>query len=271
MQYMVEIVEKVDCPGCGAPLKIKAGEIVITCEYCGTAVNLKAEKPFVFKHSIIPNKYSEQEIKDRVRAWMRSGFAMPENLASKAQFTKVQLVFLPFYVVTAHASTDYQGVFTRTGQPQQVKETIVKDYQWTVIGRRSTVFPQREYKIPLSGKSSFDLSLVQGEFLNAELDEEEAQQKAEEEIEYHHTYLAKEKVDQITESHTDVEIKDVEFLHAPVWFIDYHYQNRGYHVVMDGSTGEVIKGDIPVEEHRFSWIWVVAFVVIIFGLLLLFI
>jgi hypothetical protein len=265
---MVEIVEKVECPNCGAPLKVKAGEIVITCEYCGTAVNLRAEKPFVFKHSIIPNRYSEQEIETKVRAWMRSGFAMPQNLARNARFKKIQLVFLPFYVVKAHAVTSYDGTLTRTGAPKHIKDTITKDYQRTILGRRSAAFPEREYRIPLSGKATFDLSLVQGEFLNAEIDEREAQEQAREEIEFNQAYLVKEKVDQITESETAVDIEESEFLHAPVWFIDYEYKGNLYHVVVDGATGDVIKADIPVEESSFPWIWLVAIVIIIFAVAL---
>ena len=267
---MVEIVEKVACPTCGAPLKVSAGEIIITCEYCGTAVNLKAEKPFVLKHSIIPNKYTDQEISNKVKNWMRSGFAMPKNLARKSHIKEIRLVFLPFYVVTAHAITDYEGVFTRTGQSVPEKNTIARDYQWTVLGRRSVQFPEREYKIPLSGKASFDLSLVQGEFLNAELDEDEARERGEAEIEFNQEYLMKEKIDQITSSETKVEVKDCEFLHAPVWFIDYEYQGALYHVLMDGSTGNVIKGDIPVDESSFPWIWLVAALIILFGVLLVF-
>lgn len=267
---MVEIVEKVTCPNCGAPLKIQAGEIVITCEYCGTAVNLKAEKPFVFKHSIIPNKYPREDIENKVRSWMRSGFAMPEDLARNAQFKEVRLVFLPFYVITAQAVTEYEGIFTRTGQPRTVKDTITREYQRTVLGRRYTEFPEREYRIPLSGKSSFDLSLVQGEFLNAELDEGDAQKRGRAEIESNQNYLVKEKVDEITESVTKIDIEDCEFLHAPVWFIDYEYRGKLYHVIMDGSTGEVIKGDIPIEETGFPWIWILAVLVILFGMLLIF-
>lgn len=268
---MAEIVEKVSCPSCGAPLKIKAGELVIICEYCGTAVNLKAEKPFLLKHSIIPNNYSEEEIQNLVRAWMRSGYAMPENLARRARIKQARLVFLPFYVVTVHAATDYEGVFTRTGGQRRVKDTITGDYQWIIVGRRSTQFPEREYRIPLSGKASFDLSLVQGEFLNAEIDEDEAQERARTEIEAHHNYLMKEKVDEVAEVSTTIDVENCEFLHAPIWFIDYEYQRNVYHVIIDGSTGQVIKGDIPVEESTFPWTWIAAIVAIILLLFLLFI
>jgi hypothetical protein len=201
---------------------------------------------------------------------MRSGYVMPQNLARKARIEEARLVFLPFYVVTAHAVTEYEGVFERTGQSQPVKDIIDKDYQWTVLGRRSTQFPEREYKIPLSGKASFDVSYVQGEFLNAELDEEEAYGKAEADIEVNHTYLMKEKVDRITSSSTNVDVKDCEFLHAPVWFVEYVYNNRTYHLVIDGATGQVIKGDIPMEERTFPWIWIAAVLVILLGVILIF-
>jgi hypothetical protein len=266
---MVEIVEKVDCPNCGAPLKIKAGEIVVTCEYCGTAVSLRADKPFVLTHSIIPNKFSQEEIVKTVKSWMRSGYAMPGNLAGKAQFKKVELVFLPFYVVTAHAATTFQGVLTRIGGKTPVADTLTGEYEWTVLGRRSSEFPEREYRIPLSGKSSFDLSLVQGEFLNAELDENEARTLAEKGIEANQTYLVREKVDTIENIKTDIEVKESEFLHAPVWFIDYEYRGSTYHVLVDGCTGQIIKGDIPLEESAFPWVWVAAGVVIVMGILLI--
>lgn len=266
---MVEVVEKVSCPSCGAPLKVKAGEIVITCEYCSTVVNLKAEKPFVFKHSIIPNKYTQADVETLARTWMTSGYAMPGDLARKAKFTRVHLSFLPFYVITCTAKTEYEGVFTRTGTSREVKDVISSEYQWTVLGRRSGAFPEREYKIPLAGKSSFDLSQVQGEFLNAELDEGDAQERARAQIEAHHAYLMEEKVDQVTTSTTSFEVKDCEFLHAPIWFIDYTYGGGLYHLYMDGSTGEVIKGEIPMQESAFPWIWAAAVVVILLGVLLL--
>jgi DNA-directed RNA polymerase subunit RPC12/RpoP len=268
---MVELVEKIMCPNCGAPLKIKAGEIVVTCEYCGTAVNLKAETPFVLKHSIIPNNFSEEKIGQVVRSWMRSGFTMPQNLSQKAVILESRLVFLPFYVLTAHAVTEYEGIFTRTGQETPVKDTLSRDYQRTILGRRSTQFPEQEYKIPLSGKSSFDLSRVQGEFLNAELDEGEAVERGKSEIETHQLYLIKEKIDKISASSTDISVDSCEFLHAPVWFVDYEYEGVRYTIILDGATGEIITGEIPVKQSSFSWIWVAAIILIILIILFRFI
>ncbi|MBU7034717.1 MAG: hypothetical protein HXS49_05965, partial [Theionarchaea archaeon] len=130
-------------------------------------------------------------------------------------------------------------------------------------------FPEREYKIPLSGKSSFDLSLVQGEFLNAELDENEARTLAEKGIEANQMYRIREKVDTVEESQTDIEIKDSEFLHAPIWFIEYQYQGSTYRVLLDGCTGQIITGDIPFGESTFPWVWLAAGAAIVIGILLI--
>lgn len=267
---MAELVEKVDCPNCGAPLKITAGEIVITCEYCGTAVNLKAETPFVLKHSIIPNTYSKEKIEKVVQGWMRSGFTMPGDMSQKALIVESRLVYLPFYVITAHADTHYSGVFTRTGQNTPVTDTLSKDYTRTILGRRSTHFPEQEYKIPLSGKSSFDLSLVQGEFLHAELDEQEAIERGNQDIEQHQLYLITEKVDIVDSHSTDITVDSCEFLHAPIWFVEYEYAGSSYSIVLDGATGEIITGDIPVQQSSFPRIWIAAGAVLILLAFLLF-
>ncbi len=36
-------VESLKCPSCGAPIAPKFGEMVITCEYCGTGVTLGSQ------------------------------------------------------------------------------------------------------------------------------------------------------------------------------------------------------------------------------------
>ena len=64
------ITEGINCKNCGAPLSLKAGEVVITCEYCGTAVNIASGKDFFLKHSIIPSNSDEKKTRELVRKWM---------------------------------------------------------------------------------------------------------------------------------------------------------------------------------------------------------
>lgn len=46
----------------------------------------------------------------------------------------------------------------------------------------------------------------------------------------------------------DLEEKYSVATHAPIWFIVYGYKGERYHVLVDGATGMVVKGDIPAAK-----------------------
>jgi hypothetical protein len=247
---MTEIAEKVNCPNCGAPLKLEPGEVIVTCEYCGNAMNMAVGKKYFLKHAIIPNKYTPSQISAIARQWMGGGFLKPADLARTAQIREQNLTFLPFFVILVSAHSTYEGMLTRTGQNIPKKGDFTREYHWKILGRRASRFPTKEYEIPLSGKVDFDLSQVSkdSKFLNAEMDEREAQVKVKQEIEEHHKYLLSSEMDVIQTISTDLSIKSTEFVHAPVWFLRYEYNGKSYELLFDGASGDTIKGDIPPPE-----------------------
>jgi hypothetical protein len=52
-------------------------------------------------------------------------------------------------------------------------------------------------------------------------------------------------VDKIIEMKTEIKVEETVYLHAPIWFIKYDYKGKTYQLILDGSTGSVIRGDIP--------------------------
>jgi hypothetical protein len=38
------------------------------------------------------------------------------------------------------------------------------------------------------------------------------------------------------------------YMHCPIWFIKYRYKSKLYNLLVDGSSGTVIKGDIPTTD-----------------------
>ncbi|UCG70572.1 MAG: hypothetical protein JSV09_06020, partial [Thermoplasmata archaeon] len=247
---MTEIAEKVNCPNCGAPLKLEPGEVIVTCEYCSAALNMAVGKKYFLKHSIIPNKYSPEQISQMARQWMGTGFLKPEDLARRAQIREMILTFLPFFVVNVSANSQYEGVLTRTGQNIPKKGDFTRDYNWKILGRRASTFPTKEYEIPLSGKVEFDLTHVSknAKFLNSEMDEREAHTLLKQEIEEHHKFLLSSEMDVIQSIKTNLEIRNTEFVHAPVWFLKYEYNTKLYELLFDGASGDTIKGDIPPPD-----------------------
>jgi hypothetical protein len=88
----------------------------------------------------------------------------------------------------------------------------------------------------------------EAKFLNAEMDEKEAHNKAKQEIEEHHKFLLSSEIDLIQNVQTDMEIKNTEFVHAPVWYLKYEYNGKLYELMFDGASGDTIRGDIPQKD-----------------------
>jgi hypothetical protein len=243
------VVDEIKCPHCGAPIQFKPGEILATCKYCGYTVVVETGKTVDFEHSVLLNKYDETQIEQTVRDWMREGFLKPQDLARKSKINEKNLMYLPFWVVSVKAKTDYKGVFERIA-PAIVKEgTIEKEYEWLVLARKATDFPTKDYHVPLEGKVPFDFRRIEGfaKVLNSEIDKDEGVESAKVQIEELHRFLAQQDIDKIIEMKTDFSVEQVVYLHAPVWFVKYEYKGEVYQLLADGATGTVIKGGIPVK------------------------
>lgn len=177
----------------------------------------------------------------------------PDDLRKASRVLGIECVYLPFYVFEVDARTEYAGLLTRTGTNERRTGSLVRDYFWKVLGRRSREFPTREYKIPLAHKVPFDTAgmVRDSRFLNAEVDEDEAARIAREEVERHQRELLKDHVDAVENAATDIVVKDAEFLHAPLWFARYEYRGQTFDIIVDAASGEIVRGEIPPPTGGF--------------------
>lgn len=241
------VVDEIHCSHCGAPISFKPGEILATCKYCGYTIVIETGQPFTFEHSILLNRYDLVSVDAPIIDWMRTGFIKPPDLAKKSKIMEKNLVYLPFWVVSVEAKSTYKGIFERMA-PAVVKEgKIEKEYDWLVLARKATEFPTKEYDVPLAGKIPFDFRKIEGfaKVLNSEIDKDDAVEFARQQIDQHHRYLAQEDVDKIIEMNTSIDVKQVVYLHAPIWFVKFEYKGKLYQLLVDGASGMMIKGDIP--------------------------
>jgi hypothetical protein len=244
------VAQNIRCSHCGAPVEFKPGEIIATCKYCGFTTVVETGQAFNFEHSLLLNKFNEAQIEEPIRNWMSSGFLKPPDLAKKSKIMEKNLVYLPFWVVSVEAKTSYKGIFERIAPPVVKEGKIQKEYNWLVLAREAAGFPTREYDVPLEGKIPYDFRKIEGfaKVLNSEIDREEALELAKQQIEAHHRYLLQQDVDKIIEMYTDINVKQVVYLHAPVWFVKYEYKGKTYQLIMDGAAGMALKGDIPSSK-----------------------
>jgi hypothetical protein len=205
---------------------------------------------FNFEHSLLLNKFDEAQIEEPIRNWMRSGFVKPPDLAKKSKITEKNLIYLPFWVISVEAKTSYKGIFKRIAPPVVKEGKIQKEYNWLVLAREAAGFPTREYDVPLEGKIPYDFRKIEGfaKVLNSEIDRDEALELAKQQIEAHHRFLLQQDVDKIIEMNTETNLKQVVYLHAPVWFVKYEYKGSAFQLIIDGATGIALKGDIPAYK-----------------------
>lgn len=241
------VADNIRCSHCGAPVEFIPGEIIATCKYCGFTTVIQTGQAFNFEHSLLLNNYSPDLIEGLVKDWMRSGFMKPGDLAKKAKIAEKNLTYLPFWLLIVEATTTYKGIFERI-TPVIVKEgQIKKEYNWLVLGREAAGFPTREYDVPLAGKIPYDFRRIEGfaKLLNSEMERDQAVEVAKRQIDSHHRFLLQQDIDKIVDATTTVTLKQMLYLHAPVWFIKYEYKGNIYQMIVDGSSGMVLKGDIP--------------------------
>ncbi len=247
---MDAVAQNIRCSHCGAPVEFKPGELIATCKYCGFTTVIETGQAFTFEHSLILNKFDEKTVDEPITDWMKSGFLKPGDLSRKSKVSEKSLVYLPFWVVFAEAKTTYKGIFERIAPPVVKEGTIAKEYSWLVLARKASVFPTREYEVPLEGKIPYDFRKIEGfaKVLNSEIDRDTALELARQQIESNHRYLLQQDVDRVMEIHTELNLRQMVYLHSPIWFVKYEYKGNAYQLIIDGATGAALKGDIPSSK-----------------------
>jgi len=249
---MSGIVSEIKCKNCGAPLSINPGEIMATCRYCGYTGVVGADQPFQLEHSLVLNNNNAASIENALRDWMREGFMKPGDLAKKSKILTLELRYLPFWLVPMEATSNYEGVLERISPPSSRKGVIDRNYDWLVLGRKGAAFPTRDYSVPDTGKIPFDFKRIDAgaKFLNSEISSEEAVQHAKDEVDVNQRFLAKQEIDQVTSFSTSFRVGTPTYVHAPIWFSVYEYKGRSFNALLDGSSGQVLRADIPQADFK---------------------
>jgi hypothetical protein len=94
------------CPSCGAPISPKFGEMVITCEYCGTGVTLGNEGwRSIQKQTMLPLNLGEKDKVDtEIHSLMDRGL-LHRHLQENSTLEEMNLSFIPYWIVSASART----------------------------------------------------------------------------------------------------------------------------------------------------------------------
>jgi hypothetical protein len=123
----------------------------------------------------------------------------------------------------------------------------------------------------------FDFKFSNGlPILGVQIEEEEALRRCKTHVMRYHHELAKLHVDLLLDIRTELEIAGVQLLHLPFWHAKYVYRPmsmlkhfsspREKQVVIEGYTGGILKGELPIVKNEKMWIntWVTAAFALVF-------
>jgi len=99
-------VASLKCPNCGAPLAPKFGEMVITCEYCGSGVTLGAQGwTHIQNQTMLPLKIANSDdLNSLIRPLMDKGL-LHRHLQEDSKQEEMSLSYVPYWIVSVSART----------------------------------------------------------------------------------------------------------------------------------------------------------------------
>jgi DNA-directed RNA polymerase subunit RPC12/RpoP len=146
----------------------------------------------------------------------------------------------------------YSEMQQKDRRPQNVSYSFSNNYVWPALARQTMISEINYYDVPAARKIPFDVGKIppDAEFLNIELNEEEAKAKVKAEVEAKERLIASGKVDTLETSNTNVVLGEAELVHAPVWFVHYTLKGENYVIAVDGCEGKVLGGGRPLFKIK---------------------
>jgi len=94
------------CPNCGAPITPKFGEMVITCEYCGSGITLGDQGwTGIQKQTMLPIKLADTDkVNAMITSLMDKGF-LHRHLHEDSTQEEMNLSYIPYWIVSVSART----------------------------------------------------------------------------------------------------------------------------------------------------------------------
>ncbi len=116
-------VSSLKCPSCGAPIAPKFGEMVITCEYCGTAVTLGSQGwTNIQKQTMLPLKVATVDQLNSIIIPMMDKGLLHRHLHEDSKQEEMSLTYVPYWIVSVSARTSVVAA-NETAQIAQTAST----------------------------------------------------------------------------------------------------------------------------------------------------
>ena len=283
------------CQECAATVTFPENMTSTACDFCGSAQVMAQEenRALIRPESVLPFKVDRNAASARFKGWLKGLWFRPSDLKERAQVTKINGVYVPYWTFDARVDSDWTAEagyhyyeteeYTETDDKgEEVTRTReVQKTRWEPAwGARTDTFDDllvaasRGLPEELArGLRSFDTAALKPydpAFLAGWKAEEyslplnEAWVKAVDKMEDKQRGRCAGDIPGDTHRCLDVTnlFSDETFKHVllPIWISAYRYGGKVFRFLVNGQTGEVV-GKAP-----YSWVKISLFVASLLGL-----
>ncbi|MDF1537700.1 MAG: phage holin family protein [Candidatus Thorarchaeota archaeon] len=270
------------CSVCNGNVKTGPDDYVITCTYCGSTVTIEGKD--IGDHLMESAVYPEVRI-EKFRGFLDKNKGLNKGLVKGVHVVENRIIYVPVWTAKVKADTWYKGYKT-VQVPVQKQETYrdsegntqtrtVTEYETgyvpvqdeihtntdePMLARKGARFyGLEEYleKIDLKRAESYDFSKIKDMepiILNAEIGNEEYEKAIHGRVSDRHRSQASSGLAELFDCRTTTNILGTTYLQTPFSLIRYKFQGDLYKCALDGHTGKVVKGEIPITKgQRIIW------------------
>jgi uncharacterized FlaG/YvyC family protein len=122
-------------------------------------------------------------------------------------------------------------------------EQMDENYNFPVVALKALMeYQPRDYQFDLGGRTLFDITKLPKnvKVLNGDISEEVAKYQAKTLVDQLQSEKAHAKYHMVQQINTQLDVGDVELLHAPIWFAKYDHKGKKIVLVIDANSGRVI-------------------------------
>ncbi len=268
-------MKSIMCPNCAAPLEMEDTQTHVTCPYCSVTSELKKVKELI-EHYMLPVMYDAEQIRTELVGDILKHPGTPEDLHKSLKISKLDLKFIPYFIVTVHLRTEYSGVGEyatysfryKSGyrnidfHPKPEQGVFDDEREFIIYAAEEINNELLNFEISTRGKVYFqalEAEKVRADVSPSVFDLEQAKAEAINSMREIHKGLMLKELAQIQEVRDQPEVKGVYLLHIPFYFLEFEFSGKKQTAILDGATGRTVITQIPRETSYWIQVGVLSF------------
>ncbi len=234
------------CPNCQGRLQIPEGQRIIRCPFCDLRSLVRGDRGV--RRYRVRRQLERDQALEKMRGFLR-GLDRAPGLARKAAFSDLFVVYLPFWSHWAEVGAwifgkkEVGSSKNRRLEPREVR--LVGTRSWNQAACDVHEFGVQDISLAGQELLAFDPEALHADGMVFEPVSAEAESRAAALASIEQDVVEEARLDRIGSTHIHRISERRALVYYPLWVGRYVHRDRGYQLVLDGATGQVLYGKAP--------------------------